>query len=814
MRNLLQDVRYGLRMLWKSPGFTLIAIAALALGMGANTAIFSVVNAVLLSPLPFPQSDRLMIVWENNLQRGVTRTQASYPDFADWREQNHVFERVASFHDSDFVLTGSHEPLRLQGEMVNADLFPLLGVQPIIGRSFRPEEDQPGENGRVVMLSYALWQKQFGSDPKVVGQPLMLNGKSYNVVGVMAEGFQFPIQNEPVELWTTVAEDLSGSEPLCEQRGAHYMMVIGRLKPGVTQTQAQAEMDTIASRLSQQYVDTNKNRGITVIPALENLVGNVRTALLILLGAVGCVLLIACANVANLLLARATTRNKEIAIRAALGASRLRVIRQLLTESVLLSLAGGALGLLIALWGTDLLVAVSGNAIPRSTQIGLDVYVLGFTFLVALVTGVLFGLAPALQASRSDLTEALKEGGRSSGDGARHNRLRSALIVAEVAIALMLLVGSGLLIQSLRRLQQVSPGFDSHNVLTLSVGLPDVKYNTQQQADFYRSLRERIEALPGVASASAVFPLPLSGERMGISFETEGRPVLKSDEPSTEFRTVSPDYFRTMGIPFLKGRDFTERDDQTAPGVVIVNEAFAQKFFPNKDPLGKRIKPGISVDENKPVMREIVGVVGNVKHKNLSMAEEDPEAYVPHEQLPFDTMTLVVKTNVNAASITSAVRNEVRALDKDLPVYSIKTLDEYLAASVSQPRFNTLLLAIFAGLALILTAIGLYGVMSYSVVQRTHELGIRLALGAQTHDIQKLVVGQGMALTLIGVVIGLIGAFALTRIMRSLLFGISATDPLTFIAVSLLLSTIALIACLIPARRAMKVDPMIALRYE
>jgi putative ABC transport system permease protein len=517
--------------------------------------------------------------------------------------------------------------------------------------------------------------------------------------------------------------------------------------------------------------------------------------------------------VANLLLARATTRHKEIAIRSALGASRLRVVRQLLTESVLLSIAGGALGLLFALWGTDLLVAVSGSDIPRAMQIGLDGRVLGFTFLVSLLTGVLFGLAPALQASRSDLTETLKEGGRSSADGGRRNHVRSVLIVAEVAIALVLLVGSGLLVQSLRRLQQVSPGFDQHNVLTLSVGLPEVKYQTPQLAEFYRSLRERIAALPGVTSASAVFPLPLSGERMGITFETEGRPVPKSEEPATELRTINPDYFRTMSIPLIKGRDFTERDDRTAPGVIIVNEAFVQKFFPNEDPLGKRIKPGISTDETKPLMREIVGVVGNVKHHRLT-AEADPEAYVPHAQLPFDTMTLVVKTSVDARSITGAVRNEVRALDKDLPVYNVKTLDEYLAASVAQPRFNTLLLTIFAGMALVLTTVGLYGVMSYSVVQRTHELGIRLALGAQTGDILKLVVGQGMALTIIGVFIGLLGAFAFTRLMRSLLFGVSATDPLTFICVSLLLSVISLIACLVPARKAAKVDPMVALRYE
>jgi len=813
METLWQDLRYGLRMLLKRPGFTAVAIIALALGIGANTAIFSVVNAVLLRPLPFAAPERLMSVWETNLQRGVNRNSVAYPNFADWREQNHVFERMASYHDSDLMLTGVSEPARLQGAVVNADLFPLLGVSPSLGRAFLPDEDKPSESGRVVVLSHRLWQQRFNADPHVLGQGVVLGGKNYTVIGVMPEAFQFPIQNEPVELWTTVAVDADGQEPITAQRGAHYMHVIARLKPGVTQAQAQAEMGAIAGRLEQQYPDSNLHRSVSVEPALESLVGDIRPALFILLGAVGCVLLIACANVANLLLARATTRHKEMAVRSALGASRWRVVRQLLTESVLLAIAGGALGLLVALWGTYLLVTLSRDDLPRAAQIGLDGRVLGFTLLVSIVTGIIFGLVPALHSSKIELTEALKEGGRSSTDGVRRNRLRGALVVAEVAIAMVLLVGAGLLVQSLRRLQQVDPGFNPHNVLTFSLGLPEVKYSSQQQIDFYRGLLARLGSLPGVQSASAVLPLPLSNDRVRVTFETEGRPMAKGELPATEYRAVELDYFRTLGIPLRKGRDFTARDDKKASAVVIVNEAFAQKFFPGEDPLGKHIKPGLSTDETKPVMREIVGVVGNVKHLSLN-AEPDPESYIPEAQVPFDSMTIVIKTQTDPRRLIAAAQHEVRMLDKDLPVYNVKTLDEYLAASVAKPRLNTLLLAIFAGLALVLTAVGLYGVMAYSVMQRTHEIGIRMALGAERRDVIRLVIRQGMTLTLIGVAIGLGAAYALTRVMATLLYGVSATDPLTFIAVSLVLIGVALGACFVPARRATKVDPMVALRYE
>ncbi|HKP86349.1 MAG TPA: ABC transporter permease [Blastocatellia bacterium] len=815
METLFQDLRYGARTLIKRPGFTAVAIIALALGIGANTAIFSVINAVLLKPLPFSDPERLVAVYETSTLRGDSRGAVSYPDFADWRDQNHVFEGMAAFHTGNYTLTGGDEAQRLQGAVVSADTFALLGAAPILGRTFLPEEDKPGDGGHVIMLSHSLWQKRFDSDPNVIGRSLTLGGTNYTVVGVMPAGFQFPIQTEPVDLWATFSteSDATDGTPMTGQRGAHYMGVIARLKPGVTRSQAQAEMDTIASRLEQQYPDENSHRGANVIPALEDLVGDIRPVLLLLLVAVGCVLLIACANVANLLLARATTRHKEMAIRAALGASRARVLRQLLTESVALSLAGGALGLLLALWGTDLLVALSREEIPRSAQVGLDGRVLLFTLGVSILTGVIFGLVPAIQSSRPDLSESLKEGGRSSNEGARHNRIRSALVIAEVTVAIILLVGAALLIQSLSRLQNVNPGFNPRNVLALDLGLPDVKYNSEKQVAFYKELIERIEALPGVTQASAVLPLPLSESRIRTTFETEGRPIAKGDLPAAEYRAVCLNYFRTLGIPLIKGRDFTARDDNKSPGVIIVNQSFAEKFFPGEDALGKRIKPDISTDESEPAMREIVGVVGNVKHRKLS-TEDDPEFYVPHAQIPWDFMTVVVKSNGDPRSLIGAIQGEVRAVDKDLPVYNVNTLEDYIAASVAQPRFNTLMWAIFAGLALVLTAVGLYGVMSYAVAQRTHEIGIRMALGAQTSDVMKLVVGHGMTLTLIGMAIGLIAAFVLTRLMASFLFGVSATDPATFAIVAGVLAAVAFAACYIPARRATKVDPMIALRYE
>jgi len=814
MENLWQDIRYGIRMLLKAPSVSIVATMALALGIGANTAIFSVVNAVLLRPLPFPDSDKLMMVWDTVPSRGQKRGSASYPNFADWRSQNQVFENLASFHNADFIMTGRGESARLQGAVVSADLFTMLRATPVLGRAFLPAEDNPSENGRVVILSQELFQKRFNSDAGVLNHSMILDGRNYTIIGVMPQAFQFPIQNEPVELWTTVAIDLEGKDPVTDQRGAHYMSVIGRLKNDVTKEQAQAEMTAIAARLEQQYPDKNLHRSVGIEPALEALVGDIRPALLILLGAVACVLLIACANVANLLLARAMTRHKEMAIRSALGASRLRVIRQLLTESVLLSLTGGALGLLLAVWWSDLLVSLGKQDIPRALQVGMDWRVLVFTLLVSVTTGVLFGLVPALQTSRTDLTESLKEGGRGSGEGARRNRVRGLLVVSELAIAVVLLVGAGLLIQSLWRLRQVSPGFKSQNVLAFNLALPDLKYTTEKQAQFFQDLKAHMESLPGVQSAAVVEPLPLGGDHFSLSFETEGRPIRKGDQPSADFFLVGPGYFRTMGIAQIKGRDFTDRDQHKSPQVIIVSETFARQFFPGEDPLGKRIKPGISTFENdKPQMREIVGVVADVKNLSLG-AEPKPAFYEPHAQVPFSQMTVVLQTKSDPHSLITAVTNEVNSMDRELPVFGTKTMDEYLSASVAAPRFNTTLLAIFAAVALVLTIVGLYGVMSYSVAQRTNEIGIRMALGAQTSDVLSLIVRQGFKLVLLGLAIGLFGAFWLMRVIASLLFGVTAKDPLTFAAVAGLLAAVALLACYLPARRAARVDPMVALRYE
>ncbi len=814
MNTLLQDIRFGLRMLLKSPSVSIVATIALALGIGANTAIFSVVNAVLLRPLPFPDSDSLVALFETDLQRGLQRGTHSYPNFFDIRTQNTVLERVSTYRSGDYIMTGQGEPARLQGAVVTADLLPLLGVQPMLGRMFLPDEDKPSETGRVVILSQPLFQKRFSADPSILNQSITLNGVSYTVVGVMPAGFEFPIQNEPVELWTTIAGDASGKTPVTTQRGAHFLRVIGRLKPGVTLEQAQADLTTIASRLEQQYPDTNTRRGLRVDSALSALVGDVRPTLFILLGAVACVLLIACANVANLLLARATSRHKEMAIRAAMGASRVRVIRQLLTESVLLSLLGGAVGLLLAVWWSDLLIALGKEDIPRAVQVGIDWRVLGFTLGVSLLTGVIFGLAPAFHSSKSELIDTLKEGGRGTSEGARRNKVRNLLVVTELAIAVVLLVSAGLLIQSLWRLQNVNSGLVPENVLTFNVGLPEIKYNYEKQSQFFIDLKSRLESTPGVQSASSILPLPLSGDRFSITFEIEGRPMAPKDHPSGDFFSTGVGYFRAMGIPIIKGRDFDDRDRYGATPVVIITETLARQFFPNEDAIGKRIKPGINtIEGDKTTMREIIGVVGDVRNRSLD-TEPKPAYYVPQTQVPFDQMAMVVKTAGDPHSLISAATKQVGAMDQDIPVFAVKTMEEYLSASVATPRFSTTLLSIFAAVALVLTVVGLYGVMSYSVAQRTNEIGIRLALGAQSRDVLMMIVKQGSVLIILGLVIGLAGAFALTRLIASLLFGVTAKDPLTFGAVAVLLAAVALLACYVPAWRATKVDPMEALRCE
>jgi putative ABC transport system permease protein len=814
METLLQDIRFGLRMLVKSPSLSIVATIALALGIGANTAIFSVVNAVLLRPLPFPNSDALVALFETDNQQGRVRGSHSYPNFFDLRSQNTTFEHVAAYHSSDFIMTGRGEPARLQGAVVTADLFPLLGISPVMGRTFLPDEDKPSSTGRVVVLSEQLFHNRFNADPSLLNQAITLDGESFTVIGVMPASFEFPIQNEPIELWTSIAGDASGKSPITAQRGAHFLQVIGRLKTNVTPEQAQSELTAIASRLEQQYPDTNTHKSLRLESALLALVGDIRPALLILLGAVACVLLIACANVANLLLARATGRYKEMAIRSALGASRVRVIRQLLTESILLSLVGGAVGLLLAVWWSDLLIALGKEDIPRAVHVGIDWRVLGFTAGVSILTGMIFGLFPAVHSSKTELVESLKEGGRGTSEGARRNRMRSVLAVGELAVAVVLLVSAGLLIKSLWRLQNVDSGLQPDNVLTFNIAVPETRYKTEKQSQFFTDLKTRLESSPGVESASSILPLPLSGDRFSISFQIQGREVAPKDEPSADIFMTGAGYFQTMGIPLIKGREFEQRDQHGSPPVVIISKEFARQYFPNEDPIGKQIRSGISTfDDEKSPYREIVGVVGDIRNRALN-TEPKPAYYVPQTQVPFPQMTVVVKTKNDPRTLISGMTKEVAAMDGDLPLFGVKTMREYLSASVAAPRFNTTLLSIFAGVALILTLVGLYGVMSYSVAQRTNEIGIRLALGAQSRDVLLMIVRQGSLLILLGLTIGLLGAYALTRLISSLLFGVTAKDPFTFGVAAVLLAMVALLACYIPAWRATKVDPIDALRCE
>jgi len=811
MNTLWQDLRYGVRILLKKPGFTLIAVITLALGIGANTAIFGVVNGVLLRPLPYPDADRLVMVWGKLPGHGLNKLGASPPEFSDYREQNSVFSSIACYASLGFNLTGTGEPERITGTFVSPGIFALLKIEPISGRGFLPEEDQP-DHDQVVVLSYGLWQRRFSGNANVIGQSMTLNGRSHTIVGVMPAGFQFP--DATTDVWKPMsftADDLSEN-----QRGSHYLSVLARLGPGVTPPQAQTEIEAIAHRMQQEHpglYEENSGWGATLVGLREDLVGDVRPALLVLLGAVGCVLLIACANVANLLLARALTRQREMAIRSALGASRWRVMRQLLTESWLLALAGGGLGALLAVWVTDWLVSLSPVEIPRLAEVRIDARVLGFTFAVSLLTGLLFGVAPAWQASQLNLNESLKESGKST-ENRRSRRLRGALVAGEIAMASVLLVGSGLMLKSLYRLQHVEPGFNPENVLTMRLALPQSKYSEPpRQRAFFEQLLSKIELLPGVRDVGAVNFLPLSGTGNRRNFSIEGQPEPKLN---LEFRMASPHYFRTLGIQLREGRFFDERDREDAPRVAIINETLARLFFPNEDPLGKRLKLG---DVSSPFpWLTIAGLVRDVKHGGPE-AETPPEMYVPYLQplLPnwnVPAMFVAIRADAEPLSLVAPVRNKVQELDPEQPIYSVTTMEQLLAGVTAPRRFNTLLLAAFASLALLLTVIGIYGVMAYVVTQRTREVGIRMALGASRRDVLKLVIGQGTVLIGTGSAIGVIGSLALTRVMSGLLFGVTSTDPFILAAVPLLLAGVALGACFVPARRATKVDPMVALRYE
>ena len=815
LETLVQDAHFGLRQLRRNPGFTIVAVLTVALGIGVNTAIFSIVNAVLLRPLPFAAPNQLVSVVST--RKGGIADNASYPDFADWRTQNHVFSQMAAYISDNFTLTGQGNATHIQGAIVSADLFSLLGVNPALGRAFVPEEDKlPAENGAFPMiLSHHLWRERFGSDIAVLGRTVEIDNRNFTVVGVMPPGFQFPVQGQPGDFWMTMAIALvsvPGTPSMAEQRGAHSLDVIARLKPHVSIVQAQAEMNAIVSRLNQQYRESAP-RGVKVLPEIDEVAGPARPVLLILLAAVGCVLLIACANVANLMLARGASRQKELAVRSALGASRGRVIRQLLTESVLLALIGGALGTALGLWGISALIGLLPVNIPRLTGVRIDDTVLIFTGLVSLSTGILFGLSPALQASKLAFVESLKEGSGGSSEGAHRARTRGLLVVADIAVATLLLAGAGLLINSFIRLQHVDPGFSSQNVLTFKVDLPYARYSGLRQTQFFQRAIERFNHLPGVRSASAVLPLPLDGDDVNTFLTIEGQPVAQGDRPRAGYSWIEPGYFRTVGIPLIQGRDFNATDDLQSTPVVLINETFARRFFPHTDPVGKRIKPGISNGYKSSPLREIVGVVGDVRQHGL-VSPPYPEVYVPVAQSPLGSMNFVIRTEVEPLSVVTALRKEMAAMDTNLPFYGVQTFRQYLGDGYAIPRFVTLLLGLFAGLALALAAIGLFGVISYSVSRRTHEIGIRMALGAKKKDVLRIVVGQALILTLIGLAIGLVGALALTRFLRSLLFEISPTDPLTFIAVPILLALVALLACYIPMRRAVRVDPMIALRYE
>jgi predicted permease len=801
METLAQDIRYGVRMLLKNRSFTIVAALALALGIGANTAIFSVVNAVLLRPLPYRNPAQIMTVLH-----GASNPVAP-ANFFDLRDQNQVFESMAAAQYWTPNLTGRDSPEHLDALQLTADMFHLLGVNPLLGRTFLAGEDQPG-NQHVVVLSYRLWQRRFGGDQGVIGQQVTLDGEGYTVIGVMPPEFQFaPFWATRAEIWSPL-----NLAPRINDRNGQSLRVFARLKQGVTREQAQAEIDTISARLERQYPDSNKGLSVFVDPLHEKVVGKTRPALLILLGAVCFVLLIACANVANLMMARATARQKEIAVKTALGASRSRIVRQLLTESVLLSLLGGAAGLLLAAWGIDGLLALSPANLPRAQTISLDMYVLCFTLAISVLTGLLFGLAPALQASKLDLNESLKEGGRGSTEGRRRNRARRLLVISEIALALVLLVGGGLMIRSFLRLQSIDSGFNPRNVLTMIVSLAGSEHSTgPKRAVFFNQLLERVENMPGVLSASAINHLPLGGDTWTIGFAIEGRPASPSGQsPRGVYRIVRPNYFKTMGATLFEGRDFNERDNETAPGVIIINEAMARRYWPNEEAIGKRMQ--VALDDTSP--RQIIGVVKDVKQSEWT-AEPRPEMYLPHLQATAPQyMTLLVRADSDPMKMAAAVQGEVWAIDKSLPVSEIRSMEEVIAASIAPQRFNMLLLALFASIALILAAVGIYGVMSYSVTQRTHEIGIRMALGARASDVVKMIVGQAMALVAIGIGAGLVGAFLLTRLMASLLYDVSVTDPATYITISVALAGVALGACFIPARRATKVDPMVALRYE
>jgi len=806
MTTLMQDLKYGFRMLVKNPAFTAVAVIALALGIGANTAIFSVVNAVLLKPLPFNDPNRLMLLSEANPRQ--PHVSVAYPNYFDWQQQNHIFERIASFQPRDFNLAGVNEPENIGGSAVSSNLLRTLGVKPLLGRDFRTDEDKKGAEP-VVILGFSLWQRRFGGELGAVGRTVTLDAKPFTIVGVMPPQLTM---YEDSQLYTPIGVWM-GEESMTERGDHNDTTVVARLKPGATPAVAQAEMDTIARRLEQQYPDTNTGYRVAMSPIRDAFVGDSGPPILVLFAAVGFVLLIACVNVANLLLARGAAREREIAIRSALGASRLRVIRQLLTEGAVLAVVSGSLGLLVGAWGLKGLLTLIPQDVSMGMPVTINSWVLGFTSLLSLATVAIFGLVPALQVSKPDLNETLKEGGRSASGGVERRQVRSVLVVSEIALALVLLVSAGLMIKSFRRLLAVDPGFNPENVLTMEVNLRGAKYDKPDQvAAFCQQSLDRIRALPGVRFAALGNQLPLTGSHSRSDITIEGQPVPAIGHfPHPDFHDVSPDYFRVLGIPLMRGRYFTESDTPQAPGVVMISESLARQFWPNGEAVGKRILHGHPNSKNPWLT--VVGVVGDTKQYGLS-AETKWEVYHPYLQKPPSDFRFVVRAGSNPQGLTAAIKSEIHGIDKDVPVHDEVTMQRIVSDSVGTKRITMLLLGLFAGLAMVLAGVGIYGVISYSVSQRTHEIGVRMALGAERTDVLWLVVGKGFALTVVGVSAGLAGALALTRFLSSLLFGVRPTDPVIFVGVSLILAAVSLVASYIPARRAARVDPMVALRYE
>jgi predicted permease len=815
MHSLLQDFRFAIRQLRKNPGFALTTILTLALGIGATTAMFSLINGVLLRPLPFPEPDRLMMIApldESAVKTGIPSS-ISYPDFFDWRARNRSFDAMASYRHDRRTLTGSGMPQNLESQTVSSEFFRVLGVNPMLGRGFVMEDEKAGTH--VAVLSDALWQSTFGGDKSIVGRNITLDNTSYTVIGIAPPGFLFPMFGAAPSVWTSLADDRNDAkEPLTSQRGAEMLLLVARLKPGVSIAQATADVSLIARNLSEQYPDTNKRMpSATVVPELENLVGDTRSALRVLFAAVMFLLLIACANVAGLMLTRASRRRSEIAVRSAMGASRVQIIRQVLVESVLLAICGGALGVIFSVLLLNTILRFVPQQLPRLHQVAVDGWVLAFAAGVSIVTGVLFGALPAWRMSRLDPSTALREGTRTMTTGRGQHRTHNILVVAETAIGLVLLVGAGLLIRSFIRVLNVDPGFDPHHVLTVSLELPDNQYPQLKRVQFQEELLSRLAALPGVESASSGYPIPLSQHNIGIGFSIEGRPTAKGDEPAAPVTIVTPGFFRTMRIPVIAGRDFLATDDSKAQAVVIVDQAFANQYFPGENPVGKRIKPGLGDGITEEPVREIIGVVGSVKRKGIT-TETEAQFYLPLKQAIILTPALVVRTSGDPLAMLGPIRDQVGQMDSNVPLYRVSTLEDYVALSAAQPRFQTVLIAFFAAMALLLSAIGLYAVLAYMVAQRTLEIGLRLALGAQRESVVGLILRRGLLLAAMGLAIGIVASMVLTRFLAEMLYGVKPLDPLTFVAVSAVLMMVSLIASSAPAYRAARLDPMKTLREQ